>query len=846
MLSHEAFLRPADTLSRNKPRRREGTSCTVGLLVDELEDDYQNAILQGVTDAAREKGANLLCFTGGVLKRSRRAFTERNAVYDLVSPESVDGLLIMAGALGNTIGMVELSRYCERFRPLPTCSIAVAVDTFPCVLIDNTTGMAAAVEHLIKVHGYRRVAFIRGPEANSEAERRYRVYKDVLTRNDILLSPSLVVAGNFQRSAGADAVRALLDERRVEVDAIIAANDGMALGAIEALHARGARVPEDIAVIGFDDIEEARISTPPLTTVRQPLYEQGRRATQILIERMDGRAGSERVILRTELVTRRSCGCLPRAASARGAPGPAPPPRASDPARPERASNPAPPPRASEPAPLPDSLDAALAAARDGIIEAMARAARSTAPDHDAWAERLLDAFLADLEDPSKATFLAACDALVRAEVLAGGDGDAWQDILSAMRRLLLPLLAPSAERHAIAEDLWHEARISLGSAAVRAQASQRVSSQRFARVLGEIGTAFITAFDLDTLTNTIAAELPRLGITSCYLSLYEGERASLETSRLLLAYDAAAEAPLRPADPVFPSRRLAPDGLLPLGRRSEMIVEPLFFKEEHLGFVLFEMGPRSGVVYEILRDQLSAALKGALLVKQVAEKEREQRRLLVDLEKRAFQLERAQEALKENQARLVTARSAAKEAMRLASNAAERASNFTRTGRPSPRDSNPGEIFVPFNTVPCIREALGLLGNVLRHAGCRVSFEPASESIELLGAPARFAQIVTNLVMNAIDACLAKDGGLITVTLARRDATIKLTVTDAGAGIAPELLPRIFDPPVRGAGQAQALGLSTAHEIVTSEFRGTITVESKLGAGSTFTVLIPARDSDR
>jgi DNA-binding LacI/PurR family transcriptional regulator/signal transduction histidine kinase len=843
MILYEASLRPADTLNRNKPRRREGAPFTVGLLVDWLEDDYQNAILQGVTDAAREKGVSLLCFTGGVLKRTKRAFTERNAVYDLVSPESVDGLLLMAGALGNSIGMMELSRYCERFRPLPICSIAVAVDTFPCVLIDNTTGMAAAVEHLIKVHGHRRVAFIRGPEANSEAERRYRVYKDVLTRHDIQLSQALVVAGNFQRTAGADAVRVLLDERRVEVDAIVAANDGMALGAIEALHARGARIPEDIAVVGFDDVEEARIFTPPLTTVRQPLYEQGRRATQILIERMDGRAGTERVILRTEFVPRRSCGCLPRVAFARGALNPAPLPlqvQMQGPSEPAHLQ------RASEPAPPPDSFETALAAARDGILDAMARAARSTALDHDAWAERLLDAFLADLNDPSKAAFLAAFDARVRAEILAGGDGDAWQDILSAMRRLLLPLLAPSAERRAIAEDLWHEVRVWLGGAAARAQANQRLASQRFARILGEIGTALTTAFDLDTLTSTITAELPRLGITSCYLSLYEGDRASLETARLLLAYDATAEAPLRPADPVFLSRRLAPDGLLPLGRRSEMIVEPLFFKEEQLGFVLFEMGPRTGVIYEILRDQLSAALKGALLVKQVAEKEREQRRLLVDLEKRAFQLERAQEALKENQARLVTARSAAKEAMRLASNAAERASNFSRAGRSAPRDSNPGEIFVPFNAVPTIREALGLLGNVLRHAGCRVSFEPASESIELQGSPPRFAQIVTNLVMNAIDAFLAKDGGLITVTLARRDAAIKLTVSDAGAGIAPELLPRIFDSPVRGAGQTQALGLSTAHEIVTSEFRGTIAVESKLGAGSTFTVLIPARDFDR
>src|SRR4051812_33366537 len=108
-LPSEERLRASIIPSRERPKRKEGAPATVGLLIDRLEDDYQSAVLGGILDAAREKGASLICFTGGIVQVARRPGAVRNAVYDLVSPESIDGLLIMAGALGNTIGMSELS-----------------------------------------------------------------------------------------------------------------------------------------------------------------------------------------------------------------------------------------------------------------------------------------------------------------------------------------------------------------------------------------------------------------------------------------------------------------------------------------------------------------------------------------------------------------------------------------------------------------------------------------------------------------------------------------------------------------------------------------------------------------
>jgi DNA-binding LacI/PurR family transcriptional regulator len=289
-----------------------GPSPIVGVLVDSLEDSYQWSVLEGAMDAARDLGVHLLCFAGGVLEAPRGDGGERNGVFDLAGPTSVDALVVMSGAIGNRIGPDRLARYCERYFPLPICSIAVDIAGMSSVCIDNDSGIRAMIEHLVRVHAMRRIAFVRGPAANSEAERRFAVYREALDSNGIPFSPELVAIGDFEPRGGRRAVAALLQGQKVAVgdlDAIVAANDAMALGVLDELSRLGIRVPDQLAVVGFDDIEESRFAMPPLTTVRQPLYEQGRDAVRIVIDQVRTGTVSERVVRRTQLVLRRSCGC---------------------------------------------------------------------------------------------------------------------------------------------------------------------------------------------------------------------------------------------------------------------------------------------------------------------------------------------------------------------------------------------------------------------------------------------------------------------------------------------------------------------------------------------------------
>ena len=181
---------------------------TIGLLIGRLGDQrYQAYVWPGVADVARERDANLICFVGGALRGPREFDTQRNIAYDLASPVNVDGLVAMSGSLGDFIGTEQLGRYFTRYQGLPIVSIALSMNNIPSVVVDNTAGVHDLVTHLIEVHGFRRIAFVRGPETNPEAEQRYRTYQSVLAEHGIPLDPDLVAPGDFLSPSGAEAVR---------------------------------------------------------------------------------------------------------------------------------------------------------------------------------------------------------------------------------------------------------------------------------------------------------------------------------------------------------------------------------------------------------------------------------------------------------------------------------------------------------------------------------------------------------------------------------------------------------------------------------------------------------------
>ncbi|GGK64481.1 LacI family transcriptional regulator [Planomonospora parontospora subsp. parontospora] len=171
----------------------------------------------------------------------------------------------------------------------------------PCVDVENVGGAEQAVGHLVAV-GRRRIATIAGPQDMVAGIDRLTGYRNVLRDSD---RRSIVAVGDFTRESGVAAMRQLLRDDP-GLDAVFAASDMMALGALQALRQAGRRVPDDVAVVGFDDVPAAAYAEPPLTTVRQPLHEMGRELARLVLALASGQDAGAPVILPTELVVRDS------------------------------------------------------------------------------------------------------------------------------------------------------------------------------------------------------------------------------------------------------------------------------------------------------------------------------------------------------------------------------------------------------------------------------------------------------------------------------------------------------------------------------------------------------------
>ena len=163
-------------MSRAK-RKKSRKRLTIGYMMPWLHDPAYRVLWSGVHDAACAHDVNLICFPGAQLRHPRLA--HRNAIYDLATPETLDGLILGSAALASFISPEEFEAFYQRYRPLPMVSFQRALEGIPSVTVDNAQGMRDMVSHLVETHGCRRIVFIRGPEEHQEAEAEVRADDDL-------------------------------------------------------------------------------------------------------------------------------------------------------------------------------------------------------------------------------------------------------------------------------------------------------------------------------------------------------------------------------------------------------------------------------------------------------------------------------------------------------------------------------------------------------------------------------------------------------------------------------------------------------------------------------------------
>lgn len=560
---------------------------TIGLLTYGAGDPNNSAIWAGAADAAQTGGADLICFPGRPIHSRREFEAQANILYEIAGHPNVDGLVIWLAGISHWITPEESAAFVRQLQPLPLVTIGMSVPGAPSVTPDNYGATRAVIEHLIQTHQRSRVAFIRGPAGHTEAEARYRAYQDALAAHDIPYQPELIAQGDFKENGGAAAVEDLL-RRGCAFEALAAASDNMALGAMKALQARGMRIPDDVAVTGLNDEPQGRYFTPPLTTGALKFYEQAYQATEMLLALLAGRPTTDHIILPAQLLVRRSCGC--------------PDPVVSRIAGAEQTRTQAPP-------------AGYLSADEDSFLHAIGQTIGPAATETTLQlCRRLWRSLLSDIHTPAPGALAATLTDVLVEGTAAGIPLSVWHDALTALWRAAGPAARQALGEHR-AESLWQQARAVIGETAQRIHAYRAVQAQEEAHKLGRVTQSLSATVSMSEMADILATALPDLGISSAYISLYEDPATPTRRGRLILAYNHQGRMDIPPEGMLFPTRQLIPAGMIDSARARNLVVQPLCFRNDHLGLAVFEANPQREEMYQQLAEEISGAIKRTQLV---------------------------------------------------------------------------------------------------------------------------------------------------------------------------------------------------------------------------------------
>ncbi len=583
-------------------RRQDGRDArpVIGVMIAEVESWWSQAFLSEAVEAAEAADVNLICFVG-MLSPGMMGY----GVHDLVGAERLDGVMVL-GNVAYGGGAEALEAFVERLRAphgredgMPMVSVVAALPGVPSVWTDGLQGMDQAVSHLIEVHGYRRIAFVQGPEDSPEAEARYQGYVQALERHGIALDPALVVSGDYSAEAGREAVRYLWGAG-VEVDAIVAADDVAAMGVMDELREQGVRVPEDVAVVGFDDDYDGRYLDVPLTTVRQPMGDLVRYAFDLLLRQLRGEQVQKQTWIPTSLMVRQSCGCLP--VVLRGV----------------------------------WMLDELIRGGEKEALEGIPSVLPSVPQER---VEEVWRRFWEEVRSPT-----SSGDAFLHfvAQELRHGwrratplRAEVWHALLYALwDRLRAASVGVETMRKA--GRILRDAHFLIRDAGMRWIVHRHQVGEPWRVRMNSMEAMLSTVMGLEELEPVVEEGFPSLEMVRCGVAYYgemgDGVLEPPEEASLLLWYDRSQRSPARVTQGErFEARRLLPDEVTS-GDRFTWLVFALSVQERRLGHMVVEIGPRVWQLYYRLASAFSALLSRFRLMREAEAARREAEAALRDL----------------------------------------------------------------------------------------------------------------------------------------------------------------------------------------------------------------------
>lgn len=555
---------------------------------------FLRSVYSGVYASALRAGCNLLMAGGVGPVGGPGAFVpawpepSMESQFIPVGPWNTDGLIVITPLLSeNRLHYIQ-QLLASKF---PLVFVGTG-EGGPSVDADNESGIRQGLAHLVE-HGHRRVAFIAGYESDAmgDSADRLRAFRSAVHEFGLEAEDRLIAYGLHNHSGGRVAMQRILASG-VAFTAVQASNDVSAIGAVQVLRDAGRRVPQDVAVVGFDHRLDAVAHVPSLTSVQYSGLEAGQRALNLLLEYIDQkRSRPDLIRVRTQLVIGQSCGCLPGAVNpmslhevdgltSRAAP-------------------------AYSQARLVQAMAAALPAGDD--------AHRLTTAEHLDLCSSLVKGFESSVERGHSEPFRLALSAFIRRVEETNDDLGVFQAAISVLRSglpgLLEGLRQPS--RRGLAEDLLHEARTAISESVGRRDSRRQLEERKRAIRIGLFTARLFAAQDAGQILEALAAYLSASAMPGAQVAFYEpAENDPFAWSVPLSAPDQVRQR--------FLSREFPPPELRPPGAPFQLALIPLLSQEELIGYMAFDAGDLE--LLATLARQLMAALRSVRLQAQVRE----------------------------------------------------------------------------------------------------------------------------------------------------------------------------------------------------------------------------------
>jgi len=787
-------------------------------------DRYAHSLIQGISAAANEQGCNLLLGCGfsatGNTSQNRSFWPVPGPDINFVpvGPWNTDGLIIVPDDLNK-----DQSHY---VRDLLASGFPVIFTTpegpGPVVAVDNTFGISQAFEHLLN-HGHKQIAFVAGNFGHGgDSEERLKAYRHALTDAGIPTDPRLVAFGEHRRDGGRSAMRQILNSG-APFTALIASNDLSCLGAIECLQEAGLIIPDDVAVIGFDDILDARSLSPSLTTIRHPTFSLGYQAVVTLLESIQGNAKpSSRVVVPPRLIIRQSCGCLPKGNRITFSP-------------------------ANSFGPTLQLEDLSRAMAEASLIEAR----NSLLDDLEEQCSSFLKAVMDSLRLQDSDVIMREIKRMLAWTDERDEDPHIWQSgatLLYQQMNTLLKLI-PQTNQMVVAS-LIDSVHLEISDQIQRRTTRSMIEHMDMVSQLGLMTAELLTAMNISESANILTRHLPKVGIKNLLVALYDNDGED-HTSQGRILFTAGLPGPH--LGQRFETRKFPVNNIYD-AEPLQLTILPLYVNDETSGFIAFD-APNPEMCAAIVHN-LSAALRTSQLYndavkgRQLAEDAnrlksrflstvshelRTPLSLIVGLSEMVLRDQKDPAASQAKQRDIEQINLSAQHLARLIGDVLDLAS------------SEAGQLHIlhePLDLAEVLRMASKIGEELARGKGLSWNAHIPHQGPWVMGDRTRLRQVTLNLISNAVK---FTSSGHVQLQTSVTEKDVTISVSDTGMGISPEDQQTIFNEfyrsqkAIESGSSGMGLGLAITKQLI-EQHEGYIEIHSPgdLGHGSTFTFSLP------